>query len=137
MMKQNGILLASILLLMAAMASAQTQRVTVSVPFSFVAGHQTLPAGQYTIEQNRGQGSAILRSGKGRGTILSAAKSDREFEEKSLCAVPAKWHALLSSRSMERRRAGQVFGRGALERELASKQRTGQVERVEARLSAQ
>ena len=33
-------------------------------------------------------------------------------------------------------RAG-VFGRGALERELASKQRTGQVERVEARLSAQ
>ena len=33
--------------------------------------------------------------------------------------------------------AGQVFGRGALERELASKQRTGQVERVEARLSAQ
>ena len=50
---------------------------------SFVVGNQTPPAGEYTIEQDRGQGSAILRSGKGSAIMLLAAKSDRAFEEKS------------------------------------------------------
>jgi len=53
-----GTRLGSILLLMAAMASAQTvQRVTVTVPFSFVAGSHNLPAGDYTIELNHEKGT--------------------------------------------------------------------------------
>jgi hypothetical protein len=134
MTRPNGILLASILLLMAAMASAQTHRVTVSVPFSFVAGHQTLPAGEYTIEQNRGQGSAILRSGKGGAIMLLAAKSDQAFEEKSYVLFRRKGtHYFLAE--IWRQGEGQVLAPGNLERELASKRPTGEVARIEARVS--
>jgi len=124
MTRQKGILLASTLLLMAAMASAQTQGVTVSVPFSFVAGHQTLPAGDYTVEQNRGQTFAILRSGKGRAIILSATKSDREFEEKSYVLFRRNGTHYFPA-EVWREGAGRVLAPGNLERELAPKQTTG------------
>jgi hypothetical protein len=134
MTRPNGLLLASILLLMAAMASAQTHRVTVSVPFSFVAGHQTLPAGEYTIEQDRSQGSAILRSGKSSAIMLLAAKSDRAFEEKSYVLFRRNGtHYFLAE--IWRQGAGQVLAPGNLERELANQQARGEVARVEARLS--
>ena len=136
MTRQNGILLASMLLLMAAMASAQTHQVTVSVPFSFVAGHQELPAGDYTIEQNRGQASAILRSGKGRGMILSATKSDREFEDKSYVLFRHGGTQYFLA-EVWREGAGQVLPPGNLERELTSKHTTGDVTMVEARVSTQ
>ena len=54
------ILLGSILLLMATMASAQTVHFT--VPFSFVAGSKNLPAGDYIVELNTDSGT--------RGTIV-------------------------------------------------------------------
>ena len=134
MTRPNGILFASILLLMAAMASAQTHRVTVSVPFSFVAGHQTLPAGEYTIEQDRGQGSAILRSGKGSAIMLLAAKSDRAFEEKSYVLFRRNsTHYFLAE--IWRQGEGRVLAPGNLERELASKRPTGEVARIGARVS--
>jgi hypothetical protein len=71
-------LLGSILLLMAAMASAQTvQRMT--VPFSFVAGSRNLPAGDYTIELNREKDTMILRSedGSGNNAVMLARNSER------------------------------------------------------------
>src|SRR5579864_9245522 len=56
-------LLGSILLLTAAMASAQTvQKVAVTVPFPFVAGSHNLPAGNYTIELNLERGTMTLQS---------------------------------------------------------------------------
>jgi len=72
--------LGSILLLMAAMASAQTvQRVTVTVPFSFVAGSHNLPAGDYTIELNHEKDTMILRSEdrSGNNVVMLASNSER------------------------------------------------------------
>ena len=47
-------LVGSLLLLLASMASAQVvERVAVTVPFAFVAGSSSLPAGDYSIELNR------------------------------------------------------------------------------------
>lgn len=56
-------LVGSILYLLSSMASAQVvQRVAVTVPFAFVAGSSSLPAGDYSIELNREGNRMTLRS---------------------------------------------------------------------------
>jgi hypothetical protein len=64
-------LMGSVLLLTVAMASAQTQRVAVSVPFMFVVGSHALPAGNYTIEMNPETDTMVVRSGGSLGEIRS------------------------------------------------------------------
>ena len=85
-----GTRLGSILLLMAAMASAQTsQRVTVTVPFSFVAGSQNLPAGDYTIELNREKDTMLLRSAdrSGNNAVMLANNSQRAANSNQSYAI--------------------------------------------------
>jgi hypothetical protein len=131
---QNRILLGSMLLLIAAMASAQTQRVAVSVPFSFIAGHQALPAGQYTIEQD-GM-FIILRSGERNTTMLVATLRDRAVGQKSYVLFRRHGaHYFLAE--VWREGAGQYIAPGELERELTFKRDTSEVARVEARLLPQ
>jgi hypothetical protein len=75
-------LLGSILLLMATMASAQTvQRVTVTVPFSFVAGSKNLPAGNYMVELNTDSGTrgVIVLRGDGQQPILLMVANGKEY----------------------------------------------------------
>jgi hypothetical protein len=131
-------LLGSILLLMAAMASAQTvQRMT--VPFSFVAGSHNLPAGDYTIELNREKDTMILRSedGSGNNAMMLARNSERYTTLDKSYAIFHRYGAHYFLAEVWSQGAGQTLIPGKLERELASKHSNVEVARVEARLSSQ
>ena len=132
------ILLGSILLLMAAMASAQTvQRVTVTVPFSFVAGSNNLPAGNYTIELNHEKDTMILRSEdrSGNNVVMLANNSERAANRNQSYAIFQRYGSHYFLAEVWREGAGQTLIPGKLERELASKHSNVEVARVEARLS--
>ena len=127
-------LLGSSLLLMATMASAQTIHFT--MPFSFVAGNKNLPAGDYTIELNRENHSMIFRSEdpSGNNAVMLARNSGGANPDKSY-AIFRHYGSHYFLAEVWRQGAGQTLTPGDLERELASKQATGEVARVEARLS--
>ena len=132
--------LGSILLLMAAMASAQTvQRVTVTVPFSFVAGSHNLPAGDYTIELNREKDTMILRSEdrSGNNVVMLASNSERAANPGQSYAIFQRYGSQYFLAEVWRQGAGQTLIPGKLERELASKHSNVEVARVEARFSSQ
>ena len=134
-----GTRLGSILLLMAAMASAQTvQRVTVTVPFSFVAGSHNLPAGDYTIELNHEKATMILRSEdrSGNNVLMFASNSERAANPNQSYAIFQRYGSHYFLAEVWRQGAGQTLIPGKLERELASNRPTVEVARVEARLSS-
>lgn len=130
-------LLGSILFLMAAMASAQTvQRVTVTVPFSFVAGSHNLPAGDYSIELNHGKDTIILRSEdrSGNDAVMLANNSQRTANSNQSYAIFRHYGSHYFLAEVWRQGAGQTLTPGNLERELASNRPT-EMARIEARLS--
>jgi hypothetical protein len=51
--------LSLLLTMSAAIVHAQTKRSTINIPFSFTVGHKTLPAGEYTVEPNRGNSDNV------------------------------------------------------------------------------
>ena len=138
MTTQIRILLASILLLTAAMASAQAQRVAVKVPFSFVAGSQSLPAGDYCIELNRERNIVTLRSGDRFGEVTATITATSN----ELTATPDKSYAIFQGygghyflAEIWRQGAGQVLTQGKLEQELARNRSTEQKVKLVAQLS--
>jgi hypothetical protein len=131
-------LLGSILVLMAAMASAQTvQRVTVTVPFSFVAGSHNLPAGDYTIELNYEKDRMVLRSedGSGNNTVMLASNRERADDVDKSYAIFQRHGTHYFLAAVWSQGAGQTLTPGKLEQELARKNSKGEMARVEARLS--
>ena len=131
-------LLGSILLLMAAMASAQVaQRVTVTVPFSFAAGSHNLPAGDYTIELNYEKDTMILRSADPSGNIVVILARNSEWAPNSdkSYAIFQRYGAHYFLAEVWRQGAGQTLTPGKLQQELASKHSTVEVARIDARLS--
>ena len=135
-----GTLLGSILLLMAAMASAQVvQRVTVTVPFSFAAGSHNLPAGDYTIELNYDKATMILRSEdrSGKNAVMLASNSEWAPNPDKTYAIFQRYGAHYFLASVWRQGVGQTLTPGELERELARKSSTGQKVELAARLSSQ
>jgi hypothetical protein len=74
----------SLLLLMSAVAvRAQSQRTKVTnIPFSFIVGDKTLPAGEYTIEPNRRDYDKVwlVQSGDGHASALFSTIPTRSFE---------------------------------------------------------
>lgn len=52
-------LLSLLLTMSAAVVNAQSNRSTINIPFSFTVGHKTLPAGEYTVRQNRGNSDTV------------------------------------------------------------------------------
>ena len=131
-------LLGSILLLMAAMASAQTaQRVTMTVPFSFVAGSHNLPAGDYTIELNHEKATMILRSAdpSGNNVVILARNSEWAANSDKSCAIFQRYGAHYFLAEVWRQGAGQTLTPGKLQHELASNGAKVEMARVEARLS--
>lgn len=51
--------LSLLLTMSAAIVNAQSKRGTINIPFSFTVGHKTLPAGEYTVEPNRGNSDNV------------------------------------------------------------------------------
>jgi len=125
---------------MAAMASAQTaQRVTMTVPFSFVAGSHNLPAGDYTVELNREKDTMTLRSEdrSGNNAVMLARSSERYTNLDKSYAIFRHYGSHYFLAEVWRQGTGQTLFPGKLQRELASKHSNVEVARVEARLSSQ
>ena len=73
----------SFLLLTALTVSAQSERIRViSIPFSFVVGHKTLPAGNYSLEPNKKDSNNVwlLQSKAGHTTALFITMAVRANE---------------------------------------------------------
>jgi hypothetical protein len=117
------------------MASAQTVHFT--VPFSFVAGSNNLPAGDYAIELNRTKGAMFLRAEdrSGKSIMMLANNSDWTRNPDKTYAIFQRYGAHYFLAEVWRQGAGQTLIRGDLERELASKHSKVEVAQVEARLS--
>src|ERR1700740_2111010 len=134
-----GTLLGSILLLMAAMASAQiVQQVRVAAPFLFVAGSHNLPAGDYTIDLNYEKTTMILRSEDHpmNNVVMLASNSERAANPDKSYAIFQRYGSYYFLAGVWKQGAGQTLVPGKLERELASKGTTVEVARIEARLSS-
>src|SRR5271165_4006550 len=61
------------LLALALSLSAETSLINVNVPFAFVAGGKTLPAGQYTIGEPSNGGILLIRGNQPNATALVLA----------------------------------------------------------------
>ena len=66
-----------LLTLSAAAVHAQSKRTIINVPFSFTVGHQTLPAGEYSVEPNRKESNSfwLIQSVKGNDNVLFTTNS--------------------------------------------------------------
>ena len=137
MTTQIGVLLGSILLLTAAMASAQTRRLSVTVPFSFVAGSKTLPAGNYIFELNRENKTVTFLSEdrSGNNAMVLATNSEWAPNPDKACAIFQRYGAHYFLAAVWRQGVGQTLTPGKLEREMASKHSNVEVARVEVRPS--
>ena len=137
MILRISVLVGSLLLLLSSMASAQVvQRVAVTVPFAFVVGSSSLPAGDYSFELNREGNRMILRSedGSERNALMLVTNSLGADPGKSYAAFHRYGsHYFLAE--VWRQGSGQSITPGDLERKLASKQATWELARVEARVS--
>jgi hypothetical protein len=69
----KNVLLCGGLLTLAMSLSAETSLVNVTVPFAFVAGGKTLPAGQYTIGEGTSGGFLLIRGSQPNTTALALA----------------------------------------------------------------
>jgi len=79
--------LSLILMLTAASVHAQSRRSSMTIPFSFTVGQETLPAGEYTVEPNRRDSVNIwlIQSKTGNDSVLFTTNSvwTTETQEKS------------------------------------------------------
>ncbi len=145
MRTQIRIVLGSILLLMVTMAWAQTQRVT--VPFSFFAGDDKLPAGDYTIAMTLAKDTMILRSATTSTALaLPVACRNVPYTERSDRTAQPDQSYLLFQRDgayyflteVWKEGTGQIFSiPGKLQRELANNRSPDQTARVEVPISPQ
>jgi hypothetical protein len=137
-MSKRNVLLALAALLIAA-GSAYAQSIKFQVPFQFVAGTHNLPAGDYTIELNREKHTMILRSegpsGKTTTVLMLANNTEYPTSPNKSYALFQRYGTHYFLAQVWREGAGQTLAPGKLERELASKQATVEVARVEAQLS--
>ena len=127
------------LLLLASMASAQgVQRVAVSVPVAFVAGSNSLPAGNYSIELIREGNRMILRSeDRNGGNAVMLVTNSLGANPDMSYAIFRRYGSHYFLAEVWRQGSGQTITPGDQERKLASKQATWEMARVEARVSGQ
>src|SRR5260370_17892055 len=74
--------LSFLLMLTAVTVSAQSKRIRVIMPFSFIVGQKTLPAGEYDLEPNRKDSDNVwlLQNRDGHATVLFATNTVRASE---------------------------------------------------------
>ena len=76
-------LLSFLLMLAAVTVSAQSERIRViNIPFSFIVGQKTLPAGEYTLEPNRKDSDNVwlVQSKEGHASALFSTNTVRASE---------------------------------------------------------
>jgi len=84
-MKRHIRNLAGVAMLLAAIAASGqiSHQLRVNVPFSFMVGRVTSPAGDYTVEVDRNRGLVTLKPYKSRPTFLLTSQSWRPGETRS------------------------------------------------------
>src|SRR5260370_16342992 len=86
--------LSFLLMLTAVAVSAQSERIRViNIPFSFIVGQKTLPAGEYTLEPNRKDSDNVwlVQSKEGHASALFTTNTVRatETQETSRLIFPS------------------------------------------------
>jgi hypothetical protein len=79
---KNFTLLNLLLVLTAISVAAQSERSKITIPFSFIVGEKTLPAGEYTVEPNRRDYDKVwlVQSRDGHASVLFTTTSLRASE---------------------------------------------------------
>ena len=122
---KNFTILSLVLMLTAVSVCAQSQRSEVTkIPFSFIVGQKTLPAGEYTLEPNRKDSHNVwlLQRRDGRTSALFTTMSVRssETQEKAkLIFHKYEDHYFLSQIWTPGSQSGRELLMPRLERELA------------------
>lgn len=124
-------LLAAMAVLAVGMANAQLgdAHVRADVPFTFMVGTQTFPAGQYTVRQMNGMGNLAII---GSGSALTIASSHRVESPKAQKLTKLVFHRygeryFLYEIWLQGENAGRQLSRTSLEKELASNQQPNSV----------
>ena len=72
----------------AALAQSSTHAVRANIPFSFYAGRQVLPAGEYTISINMEDHMAIIgQKATGRSSFLPGLPDDTSRDERTVLVL--------------------------------------------------
>lgn len=94
-----GLLIATCLLLAAPVFAQSATMTQANIPFEFVIGTQTFPAGHYSVEFTSAQGVIALRDSKGHMStymVKSTAQADTGVQPKWTFAENGDTHYLLS-----------------------------------------
>jgi hypothetical protein len=125
-MKTQLIQTAVAALTLAAAGYAQSaQELKVTVPFGFVAGSRTLPAGEYTVSQPANTSSVVIRSADGAGVsmITNQVESPGRRETAKLVFHRYGDHYFLAEVWDTDRSTGSQLPKTPQERELAQHSR--------------
>lgn len=117
------------LLLVAAAANAQGTTVHANIPFSFVVGNQSLPAGDYEIKGVRGNDILAIRDSEGNGAVILAQScgGGAPSEKTELVFHHVGPYYFLWQLRTEGSRYGQQFPKSRMEAEEASNQKADNV----------
>jgi hypothetical protein len=104
----------------ATLAQSSTHVVRATIPFSFYAGGQVLPAGEYTISINKGTRSAIIgQRATGRSSFLLGSPDDSSRDERTVLIFKSDEDEVYALREIQ----GPDFGVGFHAKEARSTMR--------------
>ncbi len=108
---------------------------TVSVPFGFIAGDKSLPAGDYSVQVNPERGSVVLRQeGQDPLMILTNRKESRSAPQRGKLVFQRYGTSFFLAEVWSQANAtGQTLTPGAREKELARHKQPEQILVVQVR----
>ena len=115
--------------------SILNHEMTVSVPFGFIAGDKSLPAGDYSVQVNPERGSVVLR-GEGQKPLmfLTNRKESRSAPQRGKLVFQRYGTVVFLAEVWSQANAtGQTLTPGAREKELARHKQPEQILVVQAR----
>jgi len=115
--------------------SILNHEMTVSVPFGFIAGDKSLPAGDYSVQVNPERGSVVLRQeGQDPLMILTNRKESRSAPQRGKLVFQRYGTSFFLAEVWSQANAtGQTLTPGAREKELARHKQPEQILVVQAR----
>ena len=115
--------------------SILNHEMTVSVPFGFIAGDKSLPAGDYSVQVNPERGSVVLRQeGQDPLMILTNRKESRSAPQRGKLVFQRYGTSFFLAEVWSQANAtGQTLTTGAREKELARNKQPEQILVVQVR----
>ena len=115
--------------------SILNHEMTVSVPFGFIAGDKSLPAGDYSVQVNQERGTVVLRQeDQSPLMILTIRKESRSVPQRGRLVFQRYGTSFFLAEVWSQANAtGQTLTPGAREKELARHKQPEQILIVQAR----